>query len=101
MKDFTIESLAIALGRPLPVSDTPESNEGLQEAPESKEAEMRKLLLMSSKTMDYAFHRILPMGDSQLAGVRNMLRRDLEKLEAYLMLPWDRYQNLKREMEWE
>lgn len=37
MKDFTIESLAIAFGRPLPVSDAPESNEGLQEAPESKD----------------------------------------------------------------
>lgn len=101
MKDLQIESLAIAFGKPLPISDACECQEGQQEAPERNEAEMRKLLLMSRKTMDYAFHRILPMGDNQLAGVRNMLRRDLEKLEAYLMLPWDRYQNLKREMEWE
>lgn len=45
MKDFTIESLAIAFGKPLPISDACECQEGLQEAPESKEKHIERLNL--------------------------------------------------------
>lgn len=95
MKDLQIESLAIAFGKPLPISDACECQEGLQEAPESEEEEMRKLLLMSRKAMDHAFCK---NGSSE---IREELRLSLNRLEGFLMLPWDRYQNLKREMEWE